>query len=218
MKVLINDRNTYLERFGYLFILAILTFVIPLLQWLADKLIEPSGYSALMGNILTIIVLSYWSVRNNLFYYYPSLPVGRVILYLMGISVLVLLILNVQYRPVSGITGRARSPYEVVDVIALGSIAEELVFRGAVWSLFNRLSKEGGKNITALVGTSILFGMGHLGYWVQSNWPLPSDAYIHSISMILAGIFFGIFRLKTRSLTVPVLIHMFANGIILLFQ
>lgn len=217
-EVLINEGNTYLERFGRIFSLVILTFAIPLLQWLANKRIELSAYSTLMGNLVLIIVLSYWSVRSNLFSYYPAQPIGRVILYLMGGSVFVLLILNVQYRPVSGITGQARLPYEVVDVIVLGSIAEELLFRGVVWSLFQQLSKAGGANTTALVGTSILFGVEHLGYWVQSYWPLPSDAYLHSIAMIFAGVFFGVFRLKTRSLTVPVIVHMLANGIILLFQ
>ncbi|HET8670487.1 MAG TPA: CPBP family intramembrane glutamic endopeptidase, partial [Candidatus Saccharimonadales bacterium] len=133
-------------------------------------------------------------------------------------GVLVLLILNVQSRPVSGITGQPRSAYEVVDVIVLGSIAEELVFRGVVWSLFEQLSKGSSENIPTLVGTSILFGVEHLGYWVQAYWPLPSDAYLHSIAMILAGVFFGVFRLKTRSLTIPVIVHMLANGIILLFQ
>jgi membrane protease YdiL (CAAX protease family) len=136
----------------------------------------------------------------------------------MGISVLVVLILNVQSRPVSGITGQSRSPHEVLDVIVLGSIAEELVFRGAMWSLFQQLAKEGNENMIALVGTSILFGVEHLGYWVQSTWSLPTAAYLHSISMIVAGVFFGIFRLKTRSLTIPMFIHMLANGIILVSQ
>jgi membrane protease YdiL (CAAX protease family) len=218
VKVLMNGRNSYPERFGAIFILVILTFAIPLLQWLAGELIKPATYSTLLGNFLPIIVLGYWSVRKNLFDYHPSSLAGRVILFLLGISVLVLLILNVQYRPVSGITGRVKSPYEVVDVIVLGSIAEELIFRGAIWSVFQWLSQGDGKNITVLVGTSILFGIEHLGYWANSSWPLSSNAYLHSLSMILAGVFFGYIRLKTRSLTMPISIHMLANGIILWSQ
>ena len=218
VEALINSRNAYLAHFGRVFGLAGLTFAIPLLQWLANKLIEPSGYGTLLGNLVIISVLGYWSVQNKLFDYHPLTPVGKLILYLLGFTVLVLLILDVYYQPISGITGQPRAPYKVIDVVVLGSIAEELVFRGAMWSLFQGLSKGSHGSVTALTGTSILFGVGHLGYWMQSFWPLLPEAYIHAISMILAGLFFGIFRLKTRSVTVPIFMHVLANAIILLFQ
>lgn len=213
-----TDGNTFLKRLGRIIGLAALTFAIPLLQWFANKLIEPSGFGRLLGNLLPIIFLSYWVVRNNLFYYHPALPIGRVILYLLGVSVFFLLTLNLLYPSVSGITGRMRLSYEVIDVIVLGSMAEELLFRGMAWSLFKQLFKANDTDYMALVGTSVLFGVAHLGYWAQSHWPLPAAAYLHSLCMILAGIFFGVFRLKTRSLTIPVILHVLANGIVLLLQ
>ena len=218
MKALKTNWNRYLACLGSLFSLAILTFVIPLVQLLTDRLGKSKGVGTLLGNALIILVLGCWSARNRLLDYYPSSPLGRAVYYLMGISMLILLILNVQSQPASGITGQARSPCEVINVVVLGSAAEELVFRGAMWSLFQQLARGGNENRKALAGTSILFGVEHLGYWAQSTWPLPMDAYIHSISMVVAGLFFGILRLKTESLPIPMFVHVLANGFIVSFQ
>ena len=212
------NTNEYPGCVGYIFILAILTIIIPLMQWLASKYIAPSGYGALVGNVIIIVLLSYWCLREELFSYRPSSPLGKAFSLFVGISVLILLVHNLQDRPVSRITGQAKLPHEVVDVTVLGSIAEEIVFRGAMWSIFKQLSGKGKEQIIALLGTSVLFGVSHIGYWVQSSWPLPPGAYVHVISMVLAGLFFGVFRLKTRSLTVPISFHMLANGVILLAQ
>jgi membrane protease YdiL (CAAX protease family) len=65
---------------------------------------------------------------------------------------------------VAGITGLPRSPAQVIDVILLGSIAEELIFRGVIWSILVRLSQKNSWIMT-LVGTSLLFGVMHFGYW-----------------------------------------------------
>jgi membrane protease YdiL (CAAX protease family) len=147
----------------------------------------------------------------------PSLS-WKVFCCLVGIVVFGLLIINIRNEPVSKITGQARSPFEVMDVIFLLPIAEELVFRGVIWSIFERLSKNGSWSVVTLVGTSLLFGVEHLGYWAQSNGVLPPDAIVHALLMVVAGACFGAFRLTSRSLAVPMVVHMLANGAILLTQ
>jgi membrane protease YdiL (CAAX protease family) len=88
-----------------------------------------------------------------------------------------------------------------------------------LWSKqVSKIAKGDHARLAALVGTSLLFGIEHLGYWAQSNWPLPPDAYFHAISMVFAGLFFGFFRLKSNSLAIPAVLHMLANGAILLTQ
>ena len=136
----------------------------------------------------------------------------------MGVIILVLLVINTLNQPASKITGQARSPLEVVDVIVFGPIAEELIFRGVMWAIFERLSKNDHWGVIALAGTSLLFGVEHLGYWAQSHWPLPPDAAIHSLSMVAAGACFGILRQASKSLVAPTTVHMLVNGAILLTQ
>jgi membrane protease YdiL (CAAX protease family) len=135
--------------------------------------------------------------------------------YLALAVVLGLLIFNIQNRPVAKITGQARQPLEIFDLIILLPVAEELVFRGAIWS---KIERHGIGHIAVLAGTSLMFGVEHLGYWAQSNWPLPPSAYFHALSTVFAGVFFGLFRLKSDSLAVPIALHMLANGAILLTQ
>jgi membrane protease YdiL (CAAX protease family) len=140
------------------------------------------------------------------------------LIYLGGAVTLVLLAINIWNGPVSKITGQARSPVEVLDVILLVPIAEELIFRGMLWSVFERLSGNANGRIIALAVTSLLFGVEHLGYWAQAGLPLPPQAFLHALSMVGAGLCFGALRWRSRSIAVPAIVHMLANGAILLTQ
>jgi membrane protease YdiL (CAAX protease family) len=146
----------------------------------------------------------------------PVSPRWSALVYLGSAVVLGLLPINIWNEPVSTITGRARSPLEVIDVLILVPILEEFIFRGILWSLFERLSKN--RKAVTLAVTSLLFGIEHVGYWVQVGLPLPLDAFIHALSMMGAGICFGIFRWHSRSLAVPMTVHMLANSAVLLTQ
>jgi len=139
-----------------------------------------------------------------------------VLVYLGGMVIVALLAVNIWDKPVAKITGQARSPFEVIDVIVLVPLAEELIFRGLLWSLLESIPGRG--SIAALAATSLLFGVEHFGYWAQAGWPLPPEAVLHALSMVGAGLCFGAFRWKSRSLAVPAAIHMLANGAILLTQ
>ena len=192
-----------------------LTFAIPATQWFATKLIaypEFSGSVSSVSIILTIGLLC--RKQKTIRFQLPSLQ--RKIFYLIALTVILgLLVFNIQNQPVAKITGRSRTPLEVFDLIVLLPVAEELIFRGVIWSKLEKISPA---HLPVLAGSSFLFGIEHLGYWAQSNWPLPLDAYLHAFSMIFAGLFFGYFRLKSDSLTIPAVLHMLANGAILLTQ
>jgi membrane protease YdiL (CAAX protease family) len=207
-----------ISSFRLMAVLGVLTFAIPAMQWLVGKLVGPSPYSGLVSSIPIILCVCLWYGKTKAFSFLPPSPSWKVFCYLGSIVVLGLLVINIRNEPVSKITGQARLPFEVIDVIILLPIAEELVFRGMMWSIFERFPQNGRGSVVTLVRTSLLFGVEHLGYWAQSNWPLPSEAIVHALSMVVAGVCFGIFRLTSRSLAVPMAVHTLANGAILLTQ
>jgi membrane protease YdiL (CAAX protease family) len=192
-----------------------LTFAVPAAQWLATKLVANPEFKGIISSVSIVLCASLWLITTKTFHFRTFSFQWKIFCYLALIAILGLLIFNMQNQPVAKITGQARSPLEVFDLIILLPVAEEFVFRGAIWS---QLEKRGLGHIAVLAGTSLLFGVEHLGYWAQSSWSLLPDAYLHAISMIFAGIFFGFFRLKSDSLAVPVALHMLANGAILLTQ
>jgi membrane protease YdiL (CAAX protease family) len=200
-------------------LMAVLTFAIPAMQWFVGQFAPLSMYQEILGSLFVISCVSLWHWRTKSFSFLPHSPHWKTICYLGWLIALGLLIINIQSAPMAKITGQARSPFEVIDVIVLSPAAEELVFRGVIWSIFIRLSKNSRwSTVFVIMGSSLLFGIEHLGYWAQSNWPLPIDAYLHALSMVVAGICFGMFRQISRSLAVPVAVHMLANGAILLIQ
>jgi membrane protease YdiL (CAAX protease family) len=195
-----------------------LTFSIPLLQWLPAKFIPDAEYRVLISSIPFILSISLWNNRTRAFSFQPTSQWWKTLFFLLLAVVFGLLLFNVQNQPVSKITGEARSPFEVLEVVILVPIAEEMIFRGVVWSIFEKRSKGDYRQFVVLAATSLLFGVEHLGYWAQTSWPLPGEAYFHAFSMGFAGLFFGLFRLKSNSIAIPAVLHMLANNVILLAQ
>jgi membrane protease YdiL (CAAX protease family) len=195
-----------------------LSFALPAMQWLMGKLVARPDYQGLFSSIAIILCTGFWLRKAKAFPFQTPPFHWKVFNYLALIATLGLLIFNMYNRPISKITGQTKAPLEILDIIQLLPIAEEMLFRGAIWSMLKKFLTGNHERAFVLAGTSILFGIEHLGYWAQSYWPLPLDAYLHAISMIFAGIFFGFFRLKSDSLSTPVALHMLANGAISLFK
>ena len=191
------------------------TFAIPATQWLATKLIANPGFRGIVSSVSIILAIGLLSRRQKIIRFQPLSSRWKIFYCIALTVVLGLLVFNIQNQPVAKITGLPRTPLEVFDLIILLPMAEELVFRGVIWSKFEKINPA---RFAALAGSSLLFGIEHLGYWGQFDWPLPFDAYLHAFSMIFAGLFFGYFRLKSDSLTIPTVLHMLANGAILLTQ
>jgi membrane protease YdiL (CAAX protease family) len=194
----------------------VLTFAVPFTQLLVSKIAASSPYRGWISSIPVILCVYFWHRRIKANTFLPLTSSLKVLVSMGGIVLLGLLTINILNAPVSQITGQARTPFEVIDVILLVPLAEELIFRGVLWSIFERLPRS--RWGIALAGTSLLFGVEHLGYWAQAGLPLPVDAFLHALSMVAAGLCFGALRWKSRSLAVPAMIHMLANGVILLAQ
>lgn len=201
-------------QFGVIGLSLLFTFLIPATQWLFGS----AGSAEIGSSISIIIVLYIWYLKANNFPFLPSLLLWKVFYWVGSLSAIVLVFINIQAEPVSQITGQARCALSVVNVIVLLPLAEEMIFRGHMWSFFEKISVEDRFKKITLLSTSLLFGIGHLGYWLQFYWPLPIDAIFHSLLMVFAGFILGLFRWISDSLMVPMVVHVVANGIVLLNQ
>lgn len=87
---------------------------------------------------------------------------------------------------------------DIVLSLLIGPVFEELLFRGALLSL---LLRRWGASI-AIVATSAMWCLGHLHYpvWLAG-------------SVLCSGILFGIIRLKSGSIYVPLALHISANAL-----
>ncbi len=134
-----------------------------------------------------------------------------------AVAVILLLWLS-QAGPVSQISGRARSSLEVISVAALGPIAEELLFRGVIWSLLLTLARSRKNDWIALSVSSLLFGLMHVGYWLLDRKGLSAQTALHVTSMFAAGAVFGSVRMSSKSLLAPIASHALGNCLILALQ
>ena len=202
---------------GSIGICLLLTFVIPTVQFIFNRVGLFPQYDEVVSSIFIIVgsYILYLKIKNIPFL--PSLYAWKILCLLGSLCTIFLVLWNVENKPISQITGQARCALSVINVIILLPVAEELIFRGHMWSFLERASvnyRLGG----TLLGTSFLFGIGHLGYWLQFYWPLPIDAVFHSLSMIFAGFCLGLFRWFSNSILASIIIHAAANGFILFFQ
>jgi membrane protease YdiL (CAAX protease family) len=202
-------------------LLIALTFIIPAFQWLAGKFLLPSDIGGVAASLLIIIAIAVWNRKTRSFGILPDSAVWRTIGCLGMPIAAALLAVNLRNAPVAGITGRARSPGEIIDVIILAPMAEELLFRGVIWAVLLAMFSKFGKKrsgFLTLLASSFLFGLEHIGYWLASTGTIHINAVAHAASMILAGICFGGVRQFSRSVSAPIIFHILANDIILLLQ
>jgi membrane protease YdiL (CAAX protease family) len=155
------------------------------------------------------------------------LPPARALRFLViiaGLAAIPAVAWLLQAGPVSRISGQPRAWIDVLGVAVLGPIAEETLFRGAIWNLILGMSRAGAEPAAhdrwiALVMTSVLFGLMHIGYWwLDGASPVSRDAIEHASAMVAAGALFGAVRLWSRSLGAPVVVHVVANCAILFSQ
>lgn len=209
--------KTWLRFFGQVILAGGLTFIIPAAQWLASELLPPASTRGVICSFVIILGMYLWYARTKSATFLHTASFWRAIVYAGSMVVIILLTIDIRNAPVAKITGQARTPLEVLDVIVLVPLAEELIFRGVLWSVFEKISANNTGAIV-FVMTSLLFGVEHLGYWAQAGLPLPPQAFVHALSMVGAGLCFGALRWRSGSPAVPVVIHMLANGAILLAQ
>lgn len=97
------------------------------------------------------------------------------------------------------------SPAEATRFLVTGPIAEELLFRGAIFALATRIRPS--SKWFALVFSSLLFGLTHLQYYgfdAAMTWELRSYTP-------LVGLVFGYMRLRSGSIVPGLLAHVVGN-------
>ena len=104
------------------------------------------------------------------------------------------------------------TPIMLVAPVLVAGITEELVFRGFILnSLLRKLKKA-----FAVIIDAMLFALMHYPIWIYLGFDvwtiLLNSAFSMLFSMLMAHSF-----IKTRSLLVPVGLHMFYNFLILMF-
>jgi membrane protease YdiL (CAAX protease family) len=112
--------------------------------------------------------------------------------------------------------------YEMVVRIPIGTaLAEELIFRGALFGLFKRNHSQW----TALALSSAMFGLWHIAPTIESMRTHPAGDEIANdpkrivgsvtgivLATAAAGAVFGLLRVRTKSVVAPVLVHAAING------
>ena len=87
----------------------------------------------------------------------------------------------------------------VLVIVLLMPILEELVFRGFLFKGFeSRLDA-----FPTIALTAILWAMGHIQY----------ESYFFIVSICIFGIILGVARWKTKSVYVPIALHVLNNGL-----
>jgi membrane protease YdiL (CAAX protease family) len=94
--------------------------------------------------------------------------------------------------------GAAERALRLVGIVLAAPIAEELIFRGA---LFTRLARTVLEAPGAIAVTAALFAMLHLQYGPRQMVLILAD-----------GLFYGFARAKTGSVLVPLACHMMGNA------
>jgi uncharacterized protein len=94
----------------------------------------------------------------------------------------------------------------ILSAVILGPIVEELIFRKAIFGLIR-------KNSVALVVSSLVFGLIHL-----LNEQTFGELIVNGLSYFIMGLVFGyIYIRNNRNIIVPIIVHIVANLISVLF-
>lgn len=92
----------------------------------------------------------------------------------------------------------------IIFAVFIYPILEEILFRGI---LLNRMLKAKSSPFSAIIFTSFLFALGHIGYYLKPHFLFFA---------FIGGIIFGYAYQTTRSLWFVIFLHIFSNGISLL--
>jgi len=151
---------------------------------------------------LTFLTFTLRAPRSSLLLRWPARPVVRWSIVGFLVSGPVALVLGpIVARPFFGVV-----EYDVAVIGALipalvfavaNGIMEELIYRGALLGWSSKVMGVG----PALVGQAVVFGLAHSGSDVLGN-----DILL-SLGLFLAGVIAGLVAIRTRSLLLPIAVH-----------
>jgi len=104
-------------------------------------------------------------------------------------------------------------PLDIVAFMVTGLLAEEFLFRGAIYDLVLRVFEGHTASKVAVGYSALFFGLGHLQY---HNFSLTESALTQISYTIVMGVFFGIVRERSGSIWPCVLMHVMNNSFTLI--
>lgn len=105
---------------------------------------------------------------------------------------------------------------DVTSFLVTGLLAEELLFRGAVFSLAERVFAPTGRLPLAAIGISAAaFGIQHLGY---HGWHFTAAALTQVFYTTAFGVLLGLLRAWSGTLWVPAAVHLLNNLVTELYR
>jgi membrane protease YdiL (CAAX protease family) len=113
-------------------------------------------------------------------------------------------------RIVSSISGEPYTLPGLAQVLVLGPIAEEVIYRGLLW---RALIRRGACLTTTLALSTAAFGLYHLAYWSER---FTVASMQHLASAVAAGIGFGLLRHWSGGIGLPAVAHAAANSVLLM--
>lgn len=139
------------------------------------------------------------SVSKKMLLFSSSLTVGKLILYFsfVGLGLRVFITLP-EFSSFAQSLMEDSSPPEfnrwlIISTVILAPVIEEFIFRGIILNKW----AEKSSNIRALIISSLLFGLLHIGSFI--------------IPQFIGGLLYGIVYIKTKKLVYPILMHSINN-------
>lgn len=103
------------------------------------------------------------------------------------------------------ITARSREPLALINVLVIAPLLEELLFRGLLWS---RLKEAGSGPTLTCVLSAVAFVLLHVPGWIAMH----NLSVGGTMTVLVAGLLFGVGRVVGNSVVTSVLLH-FANNL-----
>ncbi len=106
---------------------------------------------------------------------------------------------------------------DIVAFLVTGLIAEELLFRGAIFQLAHRIHAERARLAawSSVLASSVFFALQHLQYH-GFQWT-PAAAVQVGYTFVM-GVCFGVVRLRSESIWAPIAVHFINNLFVVLRQ
>lgn len=133
--------------------------------------------------------------------------------WMVKLSVAWLVLLCIGTFGFHGGTMQYRNLSHAVSAVLVGVLAEELVFRGAVFGIAERVRPAGDRLWSSfpVVVSTVLFALGHLqGYGFDVGDAFDARGYVWT-----NGLVYGVLRLRSRSIWPPLAVHSVGNALAL---
>lgn len=143
----------------------------------------------------------------------PSLALALIVIVMAIVALRYVpgVVRHMRDRHIGAMTTRQFVLYSVIRVPLATALAEELVFRGLVWFAIESIAGP----IVALVGSSLTFGLWHVGVSARQaahlGYRTTGWVLMTVLATTLAGLGFGWLRLATGGIWAPFIAHCVIN-------